>query len=291
MATESKSDKITDTTTRQDNATDENRKKLLSIIDSMVKMHNEADFESLMGILSVSCSKNVVVITCLEAPSSTNKLKVPSVSIGDNHAAPYITQEKSVRSVALIWMLLHTAHPDGIMKIIDKRICYRALSPVAPADHGSVTNFGETLPTAVAVPSASLAEMVVTLCGSCIVQRPLHEVLVQATLEQTDRRFGQSPLQSAVDIVDHRIFLPANAAVTAAPVSGPVQEIIVAKEAEALARLLATHVGQRAAGGADSVDGTRWRYLIEFRLQFDEHDLVTHWTTTMLAAEPEDVFG
>jgi hypothetical protein len=37
------------------------------------------------------------------------------------------------------------------------------------------------------------------------------------------------------------------------------------------------------------VDGQRWRYLIEFRLQFDEHDLVTHWTTTMLAAEPEDI--
>jgi hypothetical protein len=290
MATESKSDKITDTSTGQDNATDENRKKLLSIIDSMVKMHNEADFESLMGMLSVSCSKNVVVITCLEAPSGTNKLKVPNV-LSDSHAAPYITQEKSVRSVALIWMLLHTAHPDGIMKIIDRRICYRALSPVAPADHGSKTNFGETVPTAVAVPSASLAEMVVTLCGSCIVQRPLHEVLVQATLEQTDRRFGQSPLQSAVDIVDHRIFLAANAAVITAPETEPVQEIIVAKEAEALARLLATHVGQRAAGGGDSVDGTRWRYLIEFRLQFDEHDLVTHWTTTMLAAEPEDVFG
>jgi hypothetical protein len=113
-------------------------------------------------------------------------------------------------------------------------------------------------------------EAVVTLCGSCVVQQSLQELLIQAV---TNNSTAASATHGIV-----------GAGHTASGQSGATAEKI-----HLITRLLSSQAGWKPSPNLSGVEGKRWRYLIEFRLQFDEHDLVTHWTTTMLAAEPEEI--
>jgi hypothetical protein len=236
------------------------RVKLLMFIDNLVSMSNGADFNSLLSMLALACSETVTVVTCLQAMPSTNNRISLGVLTADDRVAPYITQECSVHSIALIWIILYCTHPDGVMKIVDKRICYRTAQPLP----------GNESEGAWQQTSTSVLEAVATLCGSCIVQHSLHEVLVQAVMNNC--------------AAAHSANFTTEANKTTFGQSGATAEKI-----HLLTRLLSNQAGGWPTSETCGVHGKRWRNLIEFRLQFDEHDLVTHWTTTMLAAEPEDV--
>jgi hypothetical protein len=236
------------------------RVKLLMFIDNLVRMSNGADFDSLLSMLALACSETVTVVTCLQAMPSTNNRISLGVLTADDRVAPYITQECSMHSIALIWIILYCTHPDGVMKIVDKRICYRTAQPLP----------GNESEGAWQQTSTSVLEAVATLCGSCIVQHSLHEVLVQAVMNNC--------------AAARSVNFTTEANKTTFGLSGATAEKI-----HLLTRLLSNQAGGGPTSDTCAVQGKRWRYLIEFRLQFDEHDLVTHWTTTMLAAEPEDV--
>jgi hypothetical protein len=236
------------------------RGKLLTLIDNLVHVSNSADFNSLLSILALACCEAVTVVTCLQALPSTNNRISLDVLTADHRTTPYITQESSAQSIALVWIILYCAHPDGVMKIVDKRICYR-IALRQPAN---------VLESASQRTSTSVLETVVTLCGSSIVQQSLQELLIQAEMNNS----------TAANVTHDTV----DADRTATAHSGATAEKI-----HLITLLLSSRAASKPSTNADGVEGKRWRYLIEFRLQFDEHDLVTHWTTTMLAAEPEEI--
>jgi hypothetical protein len=264
-----------------DNAT-VGRQKLLNLLDRCVKMYNEVDFEALMRAFTMSCNEAVHVRTCLAPPTITNNRKSVGVLTVDDRVVPYVTQKRTVSSIATVWKLIHSAVPDGVMKIIDKRICYRAakqpfsdrICTPAGGGKGQVTG--------------SCMEVVATLCGTRAIQQSLHEVLKRELTELADPADIYSVVQGEND---RNSFTTTTAPVQyrAAPVPAS-NGVNVAVGLDALCTLLTAET--RAGAESNTVPvvaGKRWRYLIEFRLQFDEHDLVTHWTTTMLAAEPEEI--
>jgi hypothetical protein len=236
------------------------RSKLLMFIDSLVHVGNGTDFNSLLSVLELACCETVTVVSCLQSQPSTNNRVSLGILTSDHRVAAYVTQEPSAHSIALVWMILYCAHPDGVMKIVDKRICYRIAQP-PPAN---------VLEIASQRTSTSVLEAVVTLYGSCIVQQSLQELLIQAV---TNNSTAANATHGTVD-----------ADRTATARSGATAEKI-----HLITRLLSSQAGSKPSTDGNGVEGKRWRYLIGFRLQFDEHDLVTHWTTTMLAAEPEEI--
>jgi hypothetical protein len=259
------------------------RAKLLSIIDSLAELYNVGDFESLVSELTVMCCEDVVALTCLEAPTSTNNRKSLSVLTSDDRITPYLEQQKSRSSVAFIWMLLQKAHPDGTMTIIDRRICYR------PWEH---PRYIQTTNKSASANLASAVEVVVMLCGTCTVQVPLQQLVQQKESEQNskidnlrrDPSIGQ-PAPASNDkgsSGSHVVGEVANGAV----LRGMTRTTDISESIDTLVRTAPLIC---ARTNTLYTAGKRWRYLIEFRLQFDEHDLVTHWTTTMLASEPEEI--
>jgi hypothetical protein len=259
------------------------RQKLLNLLDHCVKMYNEVDFEALMRVFATSCNEAVHVRTCLAPPTITNNRKSVGVLTVDDRVVPYVTQKSTVSSIATVWKLIHSAVPDGVMKIIDKRICYRAAKQ--PFSDRTLTPAGGGKGQV----TGSCIEVVVALCGTRAIQQSLHEVL---KLESTELA---NPAETcSVDQGDKNrhgfttTTAPEQYRTARVPASKSVN---VAVGLDALCTLLAAETRAGAESNTVSVVAVkRWRYLIEFRLQFDEHDLVTHWTTTMLAAEPEEIF-
>jgi hypothetical protein len=269
------------------------RKMLLNLVDSLVIFFNLADLESLLSMLAVSCSDNVVVKTCLEAPTSSNNRKSLGVLTTDDRVVPYITHSQTVASITLIWLLLYAAHPDGVIKVIDKRICYRTYKPAA----SMLGTLDGILP-----PPVSILEVVVTVCGFCVVPQ-----LLQRVLERAVSTIGGSLQPVAAcqhkQCANHSTAGPTSCLSSGASASAKDSAAAVKSDALSVLHSVSHLTAEFAAksqshmsdqwnnvgSGTFAVASQRWRYLIEFRLQFDEHDLVTHWTTTMLAAEPEVV--
>jgi hypothetical protein len=286
------------------------RAQLLRMMDALVEHYNTGDFDSLVITLAANCSNEVKVVTDLEVPQSTDDGNT-STTYHDTaitntcRNVTYVDQEKSSSSIALIWMVLHTIYPDGVMKLVDKRICYR---PNRSRYWSLGVQAGHVSP----VSPARVMEVVVELYASCTVLWSLQHMLVlaiDATRQCLELTSGDGA--SATSIADEpelQGFRSNLRTANSTPDDTPITCKRVQQHGSAataslqiLAGLVATYTGvaphDRLAswsnGTVCAVRGTtenrKWRYLIELRLQFDEHDLVTHWTTTMLAAEPDPV--
>jgi hypothetical protein len=255
------------------------RAALLCLSDAIVKLFNDADFESLMSLLALKCCEKVVVKACLQVfPSSNNRIST-GVLISDDRVLPYIAQEPSTYSIALVCMLLQSTHPDGVMKIIDKRICYHSCK---------IRGVNPTSPT-------SVMEVVVMLRGSRVVPQCLHELLQVAITEQRNSQEQLSTCSQHISTVptSERDFNSSRAVVVSTGYGASSAEVIALSTV--VGKCITTRCGvaddscHQVDDDHDTYEGHGWRYLIGFRLQFDEHDLVTHWTTTMLASEPEEL--
>jgi hypothetical protein len=256
---------------------------LFDTINSLVELYNVGDFESLVSKLAVMCCEDVVPLTCLEAPTSTNNRKSLSVLTSDDRITPYIAQQKTRSSIAFMWMLLQKSHPDGTMTIIDRRICYR---PWEQPSNIQTTN------KSASANSASVMEIVVMLCGTCMAQHSLQQLVQQKESEQNSNggTHRSDPSARQPGPVGHDSNSCGSRVVGVG--ASVVPERLAMKTAgisEVIDNLIRTTPPRYTRTDNSCTVGKRWRYLIEFRLQFDEHDLVTHWTTTMLAAEPEEI--
>jgi hypothetical protein len=257
---------------------------LFDTIDSLVELYNVGDFESLVSKLAVMCCEDVVPLTCLEAPTSTNNRKSLSVLTSDDRITPYIAQHKTRSSIAFTWMLLQKSHPDGTMTIIDRRICYRPWEQPSkiPTNNKSTS-----------ANSASVMEVVVMLCGTCVAQHSLQQLVQQKESEQKDskgRTHRSDPSAGQPGPVGHDSNSCGSRVVgVGARVVPERLAMNTAVISQVIDNLIRSTPPQCTRTNNSCTVGKRWRYLIEFRLQFDEHDLVTHWTTTMLAAEPEEI--
>jgi hypothetical protein len=94
------------------------RSKLLMFIDSLVHVGNGTDFNSLLSVLELACCETVTVVSCLQSQPSTDNRVSLGVLTSDHRVAAYVTQEPSAHSIALVWMILYCAHPDGVMKVV-----------------------------------------------------------------------------------------------------------------------------------------------------------------------------
>jgi hypothetical protein len=91
-------------------------------------MFNAADFDALAASLAAACSKDVAVHTKL-VPDGVVAEQSNVKPFCPGSPPPEFLHTRGLSAVLLFWMLLHEAHPDGVMQIIDKRICYRKVLP------------------------------------------------------------------------------------------------------------------------------------------------------------------
>lgn len=173
------------------NNTYKTRDQLLKLLDCMVLAFNVADFDILAKTLSESFASDATVKIRL-FPKETNHYFQTNMSL-ENFTSTGIS------SVLLLWMLLHKTHPDGVMQIIDKRICYRQILHKpwvsAPAITAVPSNYKESdgaagvpssSPTATTVPPhtsptvaagpVSIIETVIKFTGYCITLHSIHEL-------------------------------------------------------------------------------------------------------------------
>jgi hypothetical protein len=284
------------------------RAQLLRMMDAMVEHYNTGDFESLVTIIVANCSKEVSVVTDLEVPRCTDDGDTcnhyrDSVATDSCRNVPYVAEENSSSSIALIWMVLHTIYPDGIMKLVDKRICYR---PNRSRYWNSRVQVGYVL----SVSPSRVMEAVVELYASCTFLWSLQHTLVLAIdatrqcleltsgdgasvtsiADQPELQGSRSNLETANSSLDDtsttckRVQQHGSAAAASLKI---LSGLVAKYTGEAPQDRFANYSNGTVCAVGGTTENRKWRYLIEFRLQFDEHDLVTLWTTTMLAAEPD----
>lgn len=175
------------------NNTYKTRDQLLKLLDSMVLAFNVADFDIFAKTLSGSFTSNATVKIRL-FPKETNPYFQTNMSLENNFTTTGIS------SVLLLWMLLHKTHPDGVMQIIDKRICYRQIlhkpwvsapAVAAVSNDYKESNITEGIPSSsptatatvpphtsptVAAAPVSIIETVIKFTGSCITLHSIHEL-------------------------------------------------------------------------------------------------------------------
>jgi hypothetical protein len=310
------------------------RSQLLHFIDPLVLMFNEADFDALAAALADACSRDLMLHAELDAKySNTGRPTNPPV------------RACGMPSVLLLWMLLHEAHPDGVMQIVDKRICYRTVlrdgsmaEPPASASssiqiQSNASRDGDFCTSSSSSSSSSsnsssasqgssassrhssnrpvsIVEIVIKLSGACITTRPLHGLFHDLargplpSLSITPRSSGTENASTASDesaqvdsvasyisaCLSRRDLSPASRAQR----RGNENDHPVVKKA----RFEASNMGSvrtqppaEARRGDDrevglgSLHEHSRRYLLEMRLVYNECDVITDWTATVLAAE------
>lgn len=151
------------------------RAELIELVDLLIKSSGETDFESVASLLAISCDENVFV---------QSNLMPPNLSM-DSAPDVLSNERKGSSSVLAIWLLLYLTHPNGVMKIIDKRICYRKVlkTSLFQAPRNKCSALIDPLPLVVAPAPVnsdavvSILEVVVKFNGTCITLEPLHKIL------------------------------------------------------------------------------------------------------------------
>jgi hypothetical protein len=113
-----------------DNCTDSrpaSRSTLLNFVDSLVLQFNAADFDKLAMTLLTACTVDVISHTDLDPARLMDKKVAADVAVVVGDVCRHPAQLRGVAPVLLIWTLLLESHPDGVMQILDKRICYRTV--------------------------------------------------------------------------------------------------------------------------------------------------------------------
>jgi hypothetical protein len=253
------------------------RKTLLSFVESLVELGNSKNFDSMTSLLAMSCNESVVVDIFLQSVANNN---IP-VTTTEDRVLSHVALRSNSQSIALIWIVLHAADVDSEMVIIDKRVCYRNYETKRNGTRKSNVKVREP------ASMKSVLEVVVELRSSCEVQQSLQEVLPQVAVKHNSDLLHAQLAASACHCHFSSSLHCCSARTAAAPGTSDCGRYGTASTERNISNRLLSKYGENGICGI--MEGQRWRYLIEFRLQFDEHDLVTHWTTAMLAAEPEDV--
>lgn len=169
------------------------RAQLLQTLDPIVMAFNAADFETLAKSLRTICSKDVVLL-CKLSPDLITEDEVQIVDI-DTYIfpePPIDTNDKfyhhlsGVSALLLLWVLLHETHPDAVMQIIDKRICYRQvvnLKSDHPCIEDSLLDKGSprsrnrnSIQSVVTQAPVTIIEAVLKFSGSCLASRSLDDL-------------------------------------------------------------------------------------------------------------------
>lgn len=175
------------------------RSQLMQSLDPIVMSFNAADFETLAKSIRAICSKDVALFCKLIPDAITDDDEDDIIDIDEVvfPEAPAETGEifhhhlSGVSALLLLWVLLQETHPDAVMQIIDRRICYRQVLPTAvtesavdfpPTDTSAKTSAARrSAPAAaasrkVSTPPVSIIEAVLKFSGSCITTHSLDAI-------------------------------------------------------------------------------------------------------------------
>jgi hypothetical protein len=320
-------------------------------------MFNAADFDELAANLAATCSRNVVVHTKL-VPDGVVGQTPPVKPFCPGNPVPEYLHTSGVSAVLMFWMLLHEAHPDGVMQIIDKRICYRTVLPdriltpraitsaasrlslaekiqateqtekAGPSSLVSSPRTSDCVKTALAGASGnksaptiteignnninkgnespvSIVEVVLKLSGACITTHSLHDLFCDLSSDTVPPLIAVSGDAGSVDVD-----APQNATYDTEAFSRYISTCLT-KECCSAACMAAREAGcicpaakkpkfdpnslkvaeirssqsAVASGPADFLHEHSRRYLLELRVVFDQYDVITDWTATVIAAE------
>jgi hypothetical protein len=176
------------------------RSEVLNFVDPLVLMFNAADFAALAATLASTCSHGVNSCTDL-ASALCGGENATAVSPTATALRPTPVQSRGIAPVLLLWTLLLETHPDGVMQIIDKRICYRTVprdgilskfQQVAQTAQSEIYHLGGCATVSVDDDSSSagtsvagtdsdrdpvsIVEIVIKLSGTCVTAHSLHEL-------------------------------------------------------------------------------------------------------------------
>lgn len=107
------------TTEQADDTDGISRNQMLQLLDPLIAAFNAADFEAFAKALRKMCAKDVEVVC---------KLIPPMPTLESSPDPPIFQQQHCLQGVSallLLWVLLHETHPDAVLQIIGKRICFR----------------------------------------------------------------------------------------------------------------------------------------------------------------------
>lgn len=97
------------------------RNQMVQLLDPLISAFNAADFDSFAKTLRRMCAKDVEVVCKLIPPMPTLESSPDPPIFQQQHCL------KGISALLLLWILLHESHPDAVLQIIGKRICYRQL--------------------------------------------------------------------------------------------------------------------------------------------------------------------
>ena len=202
--------------------TNKSRSQVLRIIDQVVNSYNSVNFESLLQNISTSSIQDVLLKVRL-TPGSIDPS--PNLQPNVSTTSEYVTM--GVPSIFLLWMLFHETHPDGVMHVVDKRICYRQIlnkipaSQVYPsiADQGNVSNRANSIPphTVGASAPVSIVEAVLRFSGSCITSQPLQDLYCALAVGEWTRLVSSDNKSNSSNASNTKSAIPADT-------SGPPQQ-------------------------------------------------------------------
>lgn len=121
------------------------RNQMVQLLDPLISAFNAADFDCFAKTLRRMCAKDVEVVCKLIPPMPTLESSPDPPIFQQQHCL------KGISALLLLWVLLHETHPDAVLQIIGKRICYRQLmeSYELPIKLASVESDGEADPPSV----------------------------------------------------------------------------------------------------------------------------------------------
>jgi hypothetical protein len=273
------------------------REEMLKLIDQIVELFNNNNFESLSNLLAVTSVENVNVRTQLDPEPIREGGMNPAVGLA-NYVGISPMELSGVPSILLTWLLLSSAHPDGAITVVDRRICYRRVlkaSTTATTGAPTVTRSGNARTVTPARHNGApvtIIETVLKLTGSCVVTRSL-QALLHTAVSVGDAFVG--PVFDTVPTGEK------SSSSSSSSSSSGIQRTVRHEDLRALVnRVLAeasptSEISSPVVGtpsdGSESLHShteNRRQYLFEWRVQFDQHDRLTHWNTTVLAYEPEE---
>lgn len=97
------------------------RIQMLQLPDPLIAAFNVADFETFAKTLRLVCASDVEVVCKLIPPMPTLESSPDPPIFQQQHCL------EGVSALLLLWILLRETHPDAVLQIIGKRICYRQI--------------------------------------------------------------------------------------------------------------------------------------------------------------------
>lgn len=288
------------------------RAEMLNFVDDIVASFNEADYESLHSLMALHTSENVAVSAALCA-DQFSRVDIPQpVCAVDGQGRLQLNGQLAILAT---WLLLGAAHPDGVMRIIDRRISYRRILNNVRVTTENSDDDGDGSGAITEGHPQTILEVVLRYNGTCITQESLHALLARVVSAYPTTMCGDEGDVDALDrdnIVDTEelaAFVLTLITDNTFSITNASSNNMSMSSMQSTAETGVTYggdsdadnAGHESGGDDNSSDGNlsgsenpdndnpvqsqRRAYILELRLLFDHYDHITEWVVDVLASE------